>query len=107
MSNRGILDSAAISRMSVTQNLQVPYGSQNHILKGIFFLNANIVLYNIVQNLSGLFFRSLTILILVIYEKVVYTNKEYKALTKKIFNKIWRYPFWEFKVIEKVTRSNN
>ena len=30
--NRGILGSAAIARMPVTQNLQVPYGSQNHIL---------------------------------------------------------------------------
>ena len=26
---------------------------------------------------------------------------------QKIFNKIWRYTFWEFKVMEKVTRSNN
>ena len=34
MSNRGILGSTAIARMPVTQNLQVPYGSQNHILKG-------------------------------------------------------------------------
>ena len=97
MSNRGILGSAAIARMPVTQNLQVLYGSQNYILKGNlsripnspsnfflnnvyvfdlvtfsttlnshivylkkknfthFFLNANIVLYNIVQNLRGLF----------------------------------------------------
>ena len=30
------------------------------------------------QNLRGLFFRSLTILILVIYAKVIYTNKEIK-----------------------------
>ena len=29
------------------------------------------------------------------------------ALTKIFFNKIWKYPFWEFKVMEKVTRSNN
>ena len=34
MSNWGILGSTAIARMPVTQNLQVPYGSQNHILKG-------------------------------------------------------------------------
>ena len=34
MSNRGILGSTAIKRMPVTQNLQVPYGSQNHIPKG-------------------------------------------------------------------------
>ena len=34
MSNRGILGSTARARMSVTQNLQVSYGSQNHILKG-------------------------------------------------------------------------
>ena len=34
MSNCGILGSTAIARMPVTQNLQVPYGSQNHILKG-------------------------------------------------------------------------
>ena len=34
MSNRGILGSTAIARMPVTQNLQVPYGSQNHILTG-------------------------------------------------------------------------
>ena len=34
MSNRGILGSTAIVRMPVTQNLQVPYGSQNHIPKG-------------------------------------------------------------------------
>ena len=33
MSNWGILGSTAIARMSVTQNLQVPCGSQNHILK--------------------------------------------------------------------------
>ena len=32
MSNRGILGSTAIVR--ITQNLQVPYGSQNHIPKG-------------------------------------------------------------------------
>ena len=35
MLNCGILGSTAIARMPVTQNLQVPYGSQNHILKGI------------------------------------------------------------------------
>ena len=34
MSNRGILGSTALKRMPVTQNLQVPYGSQNHIPKG-------------------------------------------------------------------------
>ena len=34
MSNRGILGSTARARMPVTQNLQVSYGSQNHILKG-------------------------------------------------------------------------
>ena len=34
MSNWGILGSTAIARMPVTQNLQVPYRSQNHILKG-------------------------------------------------------------------------
>ena len=34
MSNWGILGSTAIARMPVTQNLQVPYGSQNHALKG-------------------------------------------------------------------------
>ena len=32
-------------------------------------------------------------------------QKTILALTKKNFNKIWRYPFWEFKVMEKVTRS--
>ena len=41
-----------------------------------YCLKANIVLYNTVQNLRGLFFCSLTILNLVIYVKVVYTNKE-------------------------------
>ena len=34
MSNWGILGTTAIGRMPVTQNLQVPYGSENHILKG-------------------------------------------------------------------------
>ena len=34
-------------------------------------------------------------------------SKTILALTKKIFNTIWRYTFWEFKVMEKVTRSNN
>ena len=34
MSYRGILGSTAIVRMPVTQNLQVPYVSQNHIPKG-------------------------------------------------------------------------
>ena len=34
MSNRCILGSTAIKRMPVTQNPQVPYGSQNHIPKG-------------------------------------------------------------------------
>ena len=34
MPNWGILGSTAIARMPVTQNLQVPYGSQNHIPKG-------------------------------------------------------------------------
>ena len=34
MSNWGILGSTAIARMPVTQNLQVPYGSQNIILRG-------------------------------------------------------------------------
>ena len=35
MSNRGVLGSTAIAiRIPVTQNLQVPYGSQNYILKG-------------------------------------------------------------------------
>ena len=29
------------------------------------------------------------------------------SFNQKKFNKIWRYTFWEFKVIEKVTRSNN
>ena len=29
------------------------------------------------------------------------------SFNQKIFNKIWRYTFWEFKVMEKVTRSNN
>ena len=29
------------------------------------------------------------------------------TFNQKIFNKIWRYTFWEFKVMEKVTRSNN
>ena len=30
-------------------------------------------------------------------------KKTILALTKKFFNKIWRYTFWEFKVMEKVT----
>ena len=35
-------------------------------------------------------------------------KKTILALTQKnFFNKIWRYTFWEFKVMEKVTRSNN
>ena len=34
-------------------------------------------------------------------------KKTILALTQKTFNKIWRYTFWEFKVMEKVTRSNN
>ena len=34
-------------------------------------------------------------------------SKTILALTKKNFNTIWRYAFWEFKVVEKVTRSNN
>ena len=34
MSNWGILGSTAIARMPVTQNLQVPYESQNYIIKG-------------------------------------------------------------------------
>ena len=29
------------------------------------------------------------------------------SFNQNIFNKIWRYTFWEFKVMEKVTRSNN
>ena len=55
---------------STTLNSLIEY------LPKTFFLNTNIVLYNIVQNLRALFSCSLTILISVIYVKVVYTNKD-------------------------------
>ena len=29
------------------------------------------------------------------------------SFNQNFFNNIWRYTFWEFKVMEKVTRSNN
>ena len=29
------------------------------------------------------------------------------SFNQKKINKIWRYTFWEFKVMEKVTMSNN
>ena len=74
MSNRCILGSTAIKRMPVTQNPQVPYGSQNHIPKGNLTRIPNSPLKN-----------NFYVLDLVTFCTTLNTQKVYLQILLKIF----------------------
>ena len=77
MSNRGILGSTAIVRMPITHNLQVPYGSQNHIPKGN--------LPRIPNSPSKNFLKFFYVLDLVTFCTTLNSQKAYLQILLKIF----------------------